>query len=60
VITRVACDFSIARIAWARRAAYHCPMRKGCSTMIAKKAQKSDEKSNDIANFVTFAIRPCG
>ena len=50
VITRDACDLSIARIACARRTAYHRPMNKGCSTMIAKKTHKSDEKSNDMAS----------
>src|SRR6516164_3301870 len=51
-MTRDACDFSSARMACARRRAYHRPMNKGCSTMIAMKIQKSDEKSNDMANVL--------
>jgi hypothetical protein len=39
---------AIARIAWARRKAYHRPVNNGCNTMIAKKIQKSAEKSNAI------------
>src|SRR5215469_11503011 len=49
---RDACDFSIARMACTRRRAYHRPMNKGCSTMIAMKIQKRDEKSNDMANVL--------
>src|SRR5262249_46837902 len=51
-MTRDACDFSIARMACARRRAYHRPMNKGCSTMIAMKIQKRNEKSNDMANVL--------
>src|SRR5215469_15405679 len=36
-------------MACARRRAYQRPMNKGCSTMIAIKIQKRDEKSNDMA-----------
>src|SRR5215469_2541960 len=39
-------------MACARRRAYHRPMNKGCSTMIAMKIQKRDEKSNDMANVL--------
>src|SRR5262249_22183614 len=46
VITRDPCNLSIARIAWARRKAYHRPVNSGCNTMIAKTIQKSDERSN--------------
>src|SRR6516165_539378 len=59
-MTRDACDFSIARMACARRRAYHRPMNKGCSTMIAMKIQKRDEKSNDMANVLPVCrkLRP--
>jgi hypothetical protein len=50
VITRVPCNFSIARIACARRSTYHRAVSKGCSTMITIKIQKSDEKSNDMTS----------
>jgi len=51
VITRDPCNLSIARIAWARRKAYHRPVNNGCNTMIAKKIQKSVEKSNAITQL---------
>jgi hypothetical protein len=51
VITRDPCNVSIARIAWARRKAYHRPVNNGCNTMIAKKIQKSVEKSNAITQL---------
>ena len=32
-------------------------MNKGCSTMIAMKIQKKDEKSNDMANILPCVCR---
>ena len=46
VMTRDPCDFSIARIACARRTAYQRPVNRGCSTMMMKNTQNSDERSN--------------
>ena len=60
VITRDPCDLSIARIACARLRVYHRPVNKGCSTMIAKNIQMSDERSNAIIHLdfvVTIALR---
>jgi hypothetical protein len=38
---------------WLVRVAGHTiAMNKGCSTMIAMKIQKRDEKSNDMANVL--------
>ena len=48
VMTREPFARSIARIACARRTAYHRPVNRGCNTMIAKKIQISVERSNDI------------